>query len=169
MALLSKLYEFVNNPRTALLVMLFFFLGYYLSIGLTIGFGNNFLSFGPTKDENGNYTKFMGINISDWKLVIIVYVIIFISTILQTYYYNVIGQNVHAFVWNTAVEVVPFSKFWTYLVLMVDPFINILLTILRFYATATFQIQYVIPQFIASYLTDLPFTLKWLAGKKFIS
>jgi hypothetical protein len=167
MSIFSKLYDFFNNPRTALLIMLVFFLAYYLSIGLTVGFSNNFLSFGPVKDKEGNHTKFMGIDINSWKLVGIVYVIIFISTVLQSYYQNVVGQNIHAYVYNTAVKKVPYSKFWTYLVLLIDPFINILLSIIRFYATATFQIQYVIPQFIGSYITDLPFTLKWLAGKKF--
>ena len=157
MSIFSKIYKFFNNPKTTLLIMLAFFLGYYLSVGLTIGFGNNFLSFGPTKDVNGNYTQFMGIQLKTWKLVAIVYVIIFISTVLDTYYENVVGQNIHAYVWNAAVKVVPFPKFWTYLVLMTDPFIKILLSIIRFYATATFQIQYVLPQFIASYITDLPF------------
>ena len=165
----SKIYNFFNNPRTALLIMLIFFLAYYLSIGLTVGFGNNFLKFGPTKDENDKYMNFMGIKLDSWKLVGIVYVIIFISTILQSYYQNVVGQNIHGYVWNTASQKVPYSKFWTYLVLLIDPFINVLLSIIRFYATATFQIQYVIPQFLGSYITDLPFTLKWLSGKKFIS
>ncbi len=149
--------------------MFCFFLGYYLSIGFTIGFGNNFLKFGPVKDSNGEYTNFMGIQLNSWKLVGIVYVIIFFTTILHSYYLNVVEQNIHAYVLNKAIEVVPYSKFWTYFVLLVDPFINILLTIINFYATATFQIQYVIPQFIGSYFTDLPFTLKWLSGKKFIS
>ena len=93
---------------------------------------------------------------------------IFICTILQVYYNNVVQTNIHAFVWNAAIEIVPFPKFWTYLVLLVDPLIQIILYIIRFYATATFQIQYIIPQFVASYFTDLPFVLKWLNGKKFI-
>lgn len=169
MSALSKIYNFFNNPRTALLIILLFFLGYYLSIGLTVGFGNNFLKFGPNKDDTGKYTHFMGIQIDSWKMVIVVYIIIFISTILQSYYINVVNQNIHAYVWNTAIEKVPYSKFWTYLVLLVNPFVNMLLTIIKFYATATFQIQYVIPQFIGGYITDVPFTLKWLSDKTFKS
>jgi hypothetical protein len=118
MSIILKIYKFFNNPRTALLIMLCFFLVYYLSIGLTIGFGNNFLKFGPTKDKDGEYLQFMGIKMNTWKLVIIVYVIIFISTILQSYYKNVVSQNIHSYVWNTAVQIVPYSKFWTYLVLL---------------------------------------------------
>ena len=137
--------------------------------GLTTGFGNNFLSFGPTKDEqSGELTMFMGIKLNSWTSVNVVYLIIFISTILQSYYGNVVGSNLNAYVFNPAVELVPYSKFWTYLVYMIDPLISIILYILQFYATATFQIQYIIPQFLGNYITDLPFTLKWLNGKKFI-
>lgn len=165
---LSDIFDFFNNPKTALLIMLFFFLTYFLSQGLTIGFGNNFTAFGPTVDENGNPTLFMGIKLDSWLMVGIVYVIIFITTILQTYYFNVIGLNVSAYVMNKAIETIPYSKFWTYLVLLTNPIINIILYIIKFYAAATFQIQYIIPQFIASYITEIPFTLKWLHGKKFI-
>ena len=166
---LTKIFDFFNSPKTALLIILIFLFSYFLAQGLTTGFGNNFLTFGPTKDEDtGKSTMFMGINLDTWNNVSLVYVIIFVSTVLQTYYNSVVGTNLHAFVWNAAIEVVPFQKFWTYAVLLIDPIIQIILYIIRFYATATFQIQYIIPQFIGSYITDLPFTLKWLNGKKFI-
>ena len=165
----TKMFDFFNNPKTALLIMLIFLIAYFLTEGLTTGFGNNFLSFGPTKDEQtGEPTMFMGIKLNSWSSVNVVYLIIFISTILQSYYGNVVGSNLHAYVFNPAVDTVPYSKFWTYLVLLIDPLITIILYIIQFYATATFQIQYIIPQFIGSYITDLPFTLKWLNGKKFI-
>ena len=165
----TKIFDFFNNPKTALLIMLIFLIAYFLTEGLTTGFGNNFLSFGPTKDEqSGEPTMFMGIKLNSWSSVNVVYLIIFISTILQSYYGNVVGSNLHAYVFNPAVELVHYSKFWTYLVLLIDPIIQIILYIIQFYATATFQIQYIIPQFLGSYITDLPFTLKWLNGKKFI-
>jgi hypothetical protein len=165
---ITKFFDFFNNPKTALLIILIFLIAFFLTEGLTTGFGNNFLSFGPTKDENGEYTMFMGIKLNEWSSVNVVYLIIFISTILQSYYDNVVHTNLHAFVWNASIKIVPFPKFWTYLVLLIDPIIQVILYIIKFYATATFQIQYIIPQFIGSYITDLPFTLKWLNGKKFI-
>jgi len=164
----TKVFDFFNNPRTALIIIVLFFLCFFLSQGLTTGFGNNFLSFGPTNDENGNPTQFMGIKLNSWNLVGIVYVLIFFTTVLSTYYHNVVGINIHAFVFNAAITNVPFSKFWTYLILLVEPLINIILYVILFYATATFQIQYIIPQFVASYITDLPFVLSWLKGKKFV-
>jgi len=163
------MFEFFNNPKIALLIMLIFLFAFFLSQGLTTGFGNNFLTFGPTKDEQtGEPTTFMGIQLDTWNNVGLVYVIIFISTVLQSYYGNAVGGNLHAYVLNPAIDTVPYSKFWTYLVFMTDPLISIILYIIQFYATATFQIQYIIPQFIGNYITDLPFALKWLNSKKFI-
>ena len=111
---------------------------------------------------------FMGLKLDSWTTVTAVYTIIFIATILQGYYSNVVEINLHSYVWSTGNEIVPFNKIWSYLVLLLNPFVNILLYIIRFYATATFQLQYIIPQFVASYIVDLPFTLKWLGSKKFI-
>lgn len=164
----QKVLDFFNNPRTALIVILIFFLAFFLSEGLTVGFGNNFLSFGPTVDSDGEPTKFMGIELDSWNKVGLVYVIVFIACILNSYYGWVVGSNIHAYVWNPAVTEVPFNKFWTYLILIINPLIQIILYVITFFATATFQIQYIIPQFIANYLMDLPFTLMWLKGKKFI-
>ena len=166
---LTKMFDFFNNPKIALLIMLIFLIAFFLTQGLTTGFGNNFLSFGPTKDEQtGEPTMFMGIKLNSWTSVCVVYLIIFISTILQSYYGNAVGGNIHAYVYNPAVELVPYSKFWTYLVLLINPLITIILYIIQFYATATFQIQYIIPQFLASYIADLPFVLKWLKRKTFV-
>ena len=166
----KKIFDFLNNPRTALLIMVIFLLAYFLSEGFTSGFGNNFLSFGPTTDNTGAPTMFMGIKLNTWSNVITVYFLIFITTILRSYYYNVIGTNVHTHIYNPIPDfVIPYAKFWTYLVLMIDPFIGIVLYVINFYAIATLQIQYIIPSFIASYIVDLPFTLKWLSGRKFIS
>ena len=165
---ITKIFDFFNNPKTALLIMLIFLIAYFLTEGLTTGFGNNFLSFGPTKDEVGEPTMFMGIKLNSWSSVSVVYIIIFISTILQVYYSNVVALNIHSYVFNPATFDVPFPKFWTYLILLCDPLIEIILYIITFYATATFQIQYIIPQFVGSYITGLPFTLKWLSSKKFI-
>ena len=166
----NKMEQFFNNPKTALLIILIFLIAYFLSEGLTTGFGNNFLAFGPTIDENtGKPVAFMGINLNSWNDVGIVYVIILISTILQSYYSNVVYKTIYPYVYNPAVDIVPFPKFWTYLVLIIDPIIYITLRIILFYATATFQIQYILPQFLGSYIIDLPFTLQWLSGKKFTS
>jgi len=168
MGIFNKIYNFLSKTYVALIIMLLFLVGYLILTGFMGGYGDNFLSFGPNKDKNGNYTKFIGLELNTWKKIIIVYFIIFISNILQKYYKNVVDDNIQSFVKNKAINVVPHSKFLTYVIVAIDPFIDIILHIINFFASATFQLQFIIPQFISSYITDLPFVLKTLSKKEFI-
>ena len=69
---------------------------------------------------------------------------------------------------NFAIIDMKSNKLLTYVITMVDPFIKTLLYIIEFYATATFQFQFILPQFIGSYIATLPFTLNLLEQKTFI-
>ena len=162
-------FEFLNNPKIAIIIIFVFILAMFLGQGLTTGFEKNFTKFGPTKDDDGEPARFMGVKLDSWTMVSVAYVLIFMSTIIRTYYGNVMGENLHSYIWNRAITEVPFSKFWTYLIFLLDPFIQIILSIIDFYALATFQIQYLIPRFIASYITDTPFVIKILKTKTFTS
>ena len=62
----------------------------------------------------------------------------------------------------------PYNKLLTYVITLIDPFIKTLLYIIEFYATATFQLQFILPQFLGAYITNLPFTLHLLKQKTFI-
>jgi hypothetical protein len=163
----EKLLSFLSQPSTALLTILFFLVGFFLAEGLYFGFGNNFLSFGPTNDTTGEPTKFMGISLKSWTDVSIAYVIIFISTLLQSYYGWIVGNDISSYIFNPAVKQIPYDKFWTYLILTINPVIKTMLFVINFFATATLQMQFIIPQFLANYLANLPFTLSWLNKKKF--
>jgi hypothetical protein len=165
---ISKFLNLINNPKFALIIILLFIIIFFLSEGFTGGFDPAFYTFGPTKDVNGNYISFMGIEVKEWKHVIIIYLITFISVLLSIYYNNVLNIKIEAYVFNHAVKHIPFNKIWTYLMLLTDPLIQIILFIIRFYATATLQIQYIIPQIIATYIGEVPFILNWLVGKTFI-
>ena len=165
---LSSVADFFNNPRTAIIILILFFIAFFLSEGLTTGFKDNFITFGPAKDTHGQPTKFMGISVDSWTKVIIIYIITFMSSLLSTYYnLNAFG-NIRAYVWNPSVTHVPYSKFWTYTLLILNPVIQTILTVIQFFATATFQVQYIIPQLLASMLINTPYTLKWLSGKTFL-
>lgn len=148
-----------------MIIILVFFLGFFLVQGLTKGFDKNFTKFGPTKDENGEPVKFMGAKLDSWTMVGIAYILIFLSTIIRSYYGNVMGENLHSYIWNRAITNVPFSKFWTYLIFLIDPLIQLILTVIDFYSLSTFQIQYLLPRFIGAYIVDLPWTLKILGTK----
>lgn len=169
---MTKLLDYIGDlllhPRSALFIMLFFLIGYLIYANYAGAFKGKFLRFGPdTESPEGQETKFMSIKLNNWKNVISVYVVIFITTVLNSYYTNMMGGHVHSYVYNRAIDLVPYSKFWVYLIYLVDPFINVILTILNFYAIATFELQYIIPKFIGEYITDIPFVFSRLKGKIF--
>jgi hypothetical protein len=161
--------NFFNNPKTLLIIIFLFAVAFFLSDGFIFGFGNNFLAFGPTTESNGQTTHFMGIPLDTWKKVGLVYVIIFLSCIMQSYYNIIASKNIRSYIFSPSIINVPYNKFWTYSVMLLNPIIRIVLYVITFFATATFQVQYILPQLLAETLMNLPFTLMWLNKKKFIN
>ena len=166
--ILGKLYDFATNPKTALVVVLLFFLGFFLGQGLSDGFEKNFYTFGPTTEKDGEPTVFMGIKLSSWGKVWSAYILIFVASFVNWYYMSVVNDNIHAYVWNPAVTEMDYSKAWTYIILILDPLIQTILYVILFFATSTLQLQYIIPQFLGNYIAVIPFTFKWLGMKKFL-
>ena len=165
---IEKISDYFFKPQTALLLVGLFLISYILYNVFSGGFSKQFLKFGPTKEENGKWTTYMGLELDSWRHVVVVYFLIFIATVLQFYYSNVVDHNIDTYVFNPAVKEIPYSKFWTYFILLADPTIRTMLYVIQFFATATFQLQYILPQFLAGYLIDIPFVLKWLSKKSFI-
>jgi hypothetical protein len=166
---LNKIMAFLNNPFIILIIIFSFTLAFFLSQSLTSGFGHNFLSFGPTNDINGNASLFIGIKLDSWKTVITAYLIIFITAVIDIYFNTSIitlSNNIDYI--SLLNNVIPISKMWTYILFIIRPLFLCLLYIIKFYATATLQIQYILPQLLGSYLINIPNVFNWLSGKKFI-
>jgi hypothetical protein len=166
---LSDFIHFFNNPRVIIICVFVILFVLFLSEGLLEGFSNNFFSFGPSTDNDGKPVTFMGIKLNSWKNVVITYLILLITTIMEIYY-NISTDKLHKIIDYSTIlnNIIPLPKLWTYVYFIFQPFITILIYIIRFYATATLQIQYIIPQLIGSYIVNIPFMLHWLKGKEFI-
>ena len=65
-------------------------------------------------------------------------------------------------------KLIPLPKLWTYLYYIFEPLFTILIYMIKFYATATLQIQYILPQLLGSYMVTIPFIIHWLRGKEFV-
>jgi hypothetical protein len=76
-------------------------------------------------------------------------------------------NNLHSYIWNRAIPIVPFSKRWTYIVVFAEPFFMQILQIISFFTTLTLQIQFILPQFIGSMIIEVPFTIQRLQEKTF--
>jgi hypothetical protein len=156
----------LSNPKTILFLSTCFFTGYISFIYFEGGFSQQFLHFGPGTDES-NTTQFLGIVLDTWPKVYLMYLAGFISSAMSTYYNYAMINNLHSYIWNRAVPKVPFSKRWTYVVILAEPFFYQVLGIISFFTSLTMQLQFIIPQFIGGTLIEIPFAIQRLTEKEF--
>jgi hypothetical protein len=166
--LITQIINFINNPIILLSIIILFCIGYFIYTSLAGDIKTNFFLFGPLKDENNKYLSFISFILDSWTKVIMVYILILFSSLFHNYYITIMNQNFFSFLTDKNIIQMPHSKIITYTITLIDPFIKTLLYIIEFYATLTFQFQFILPQFIGSYLSTLPFTLNLLKQKTFI-
>ena len=163
---LNRIANTLSSPTPILLISSIYLTGYMGFIGAEGGFSSQFLHFGPGTDST-NTTRFIGITLDSWQKVILMYFISFLSSVMNTYYLYAMTNNLHSYIWNRAVPKVPFSKKWTYIVVLAEPFIMQVLDITQFFTNLTMQLQFIIPQFIGSIIIEIPFTIQRLREKEF--
>jgi len=158
--------DFLSSPKTILGFSSVYLTGYMLFISIEGGFTSQFIHFGPGTTRE-NTTSFLGIVLDTWQKVILMYFVSFLSSLMNTYYLYAMTNNLHSYIWNRAVPKVPFSKKWTYVVILAEPFIMQVLTITQFFTNLTMQLQFIIPQFIGSLIIEIPFTIQRLQEKEY--
>jgi uncharacterized membrane protein len=159
---LSKLVSFFSSPRVALIIFVLFLVGYIAFIDLEGGFSKTFLHFGPSPDAN-----FLGIKVDSWTKVSILYLIGFLSSLITTYYSTVMESRVHFYVTNPEVDNIPLNKTLTYSIVLLEPLFIEILQIIQFFTDLTMQLQFILPQFIGSFIGEIPFVVGKLGSKTF--
>jgi hypothetical protein len=158
--------EFFMSPKVALILFTIFLVAYIIFIDEEGGFTQSFMHFGPGTDAK-NTTSFIGIKLDNWSKVGTLYAVSFLAALMTTYYQTVMSNNIHSYIWNRALKSVPYSRTWTYIVLIMEPFFYQILSVIQFFTSLTMQLQFIIPQFVGSLIADLPFTLHRLGEKRF--
>lgn len=164
----SSIVEFFMSPKVVLVLFTFFLVGYIVFLDVEGGFSESFLHFGPGTNAS-NTATFLGVKMDSWTKVGTMYAIGFFTALMTTYYQWVMGYNIHSYIYNRAISKVPYSRFWSYLSVMLEPFFNQILMVIQFFTTLTLQLQFILPQFVGSLVADMPFTLKRLGEKKYDS
>jgi hypothetical protein len=163
---ISCIADWLSSPKTILAISAIFMTGYVAFIAHEGGFSSSFLHFGPgTTSENT--TQFLGIILDSWPKVRLMYFVSFLSSIMSTYYGYAMTNNLHSYIWNRAVPKVPFSRRWTYIVVLAEPFLFQVLSITSFSTTLTMQLQFIVPQFIGSMIIEIPFSIQRLREKEY--
>ena len=165
---IDHLADWLNSPKTIIFISTVFVAGYMAFIQVEGGFSSQFLHFGPGTNED-NTTSFIGIVLDTWSKTILMYFVSFLSSLMNTYYLYAMTNNLHSYIWNRAISHVPFSKKWTYIVILSEPLLIQILQITSFFTTLTLQLQFILPQFIGSAIIEIPFTIAMLRLKTFES
>jgi hypothetical protein len=165
---IDHLADWLNSPKTIMFISTVFLAGYMAFIQVEGGFSSQFLHFGPGTNED-NTTSFIGIVLDTWSKTILMYFVSFLSSLMNTYYLYAMTNNLHSYIWNRAMPHVPFSKKWTYIVILSEPLLMQILQITSFFTTLTLQLQFILPQFIGSAIVEIPFTIAMLRLKTFES
>ena len=165
---IDHLADWLNSPKTIMFISTVFLAGYMAFIQVEGGFSSQFLHFGPGTNED-NTTSFIGITLDTWSKVILMYFVSFLSSLMNTYYLYAMTNNLHSYIWNRAMPHVPFSKKWTYIVILSEPLLMQILQVTSFFTTLTLQLQFILPQFIGSAIVEIPFTIAMLRLKTFES
>jgi hypothetical protein len=160
--------DWLNSPKTIIFISTVFLAGYMAFIQVEGGFSSQFLHFGPGTNAD-NTTSFIGIVLDTWSKTILMYFVSFLSSLMNTYYLYAMTNNLHSYIWNRAISHVPFSKKWTYVVILSEPLLMQILQITSFFTTLTLQLQFILPQFVGSAIVEIPFTIAMLRLKIFES
>ena len=162
----GRLVVCLSNPKTIFAISLVFFTTYIVFIYEAGGFSQQFLHFGPGTNSD-NTATFLGIVLDTWPKVIMMYVAGFLSSLMSTYYSMAMNNNLHSYIWNRAIKKVPFSRRWTYIIVLAEPFFFQVLNIISFFTSLTLQLQFILPQFIGSFIADTPYSIQRMSEKAF--
>ncbi len=152
---------FLMEPKVVLVLFTFFLVGYLIFLDEAGAFSTTFLQFGPGEGT------LLGIKLDSWPKVITLYAVGFFTSVMTSYYQWIMANNIHSYVYNRAVSEVPYSRFWIYLINILEPFFYQILAVVQFFTTLTMQFQFILPQFLGSLVADMPFTLQRLGEKKY--
>ena len=120
-------------------------------------FTEKFLRFGPTKGS-----KFLHISLDTWNKVYLVYGISFFVALLS-YFYNriILGDFLNSRFINPAhKEKLDVTKNMMKFIIVIHPIAQWLLRIIQFFVTMTMQLQFILPQLIASMVVIYPYYIK---------
>jgi hypothetical protein len=144
---MMNMINILENPINILSLIFIFFIWFFYQEEKTEKFKKDFLHFGPIKDNNGDYKVFMGIKLATWYNIAQVYIIIFISSLLLELYNNIYNKHLHKKKIKFKNTIFKFKY--------INPIIQQIFIIIKFFATASFQLQFILPMFLGNYLGSI--------------
>lgn len=161
-----NLVQLLINPTNALVVFCVILCIALIMLDDEGAFSKKFTHFGPGTD-----VTFLHIKLDTWSKVYIVYAISFVVAFLQTYYHEFIQEEFidSRFINPAVTEKLPATATATKVILASNPIITWILDIITVFITMTMQLQFVLPQLIATMCVLYPYYVEKFNENKFLS
>lgn len=158
--------DFFFKPSTALMVLTVFILVYLLLLDDKGAFTKKFLHFGPGTDKDDT-ANFIGMSIDTWQKTIMLYIVAFMTSLIKTYYEATVDDTVYQYIYNKALTEIPLERYPTLIVVMLDPLLQGIMTIVELFTVVTGQLQFILPQLVGQYIGRIPVVLRAMGEKVF--
>jgi hypothetical protein len=158
--------DFFFKPTTALMVLTIFILVYLLLLDDKGAFTKKFLHFGPGTDKEDT-ANFIGISMDTWQKTITLYIVAFMTSLVKTYYEATVDDTLYQYIYNKALKEVPLERLPTLMVVLLDPLLQGIMTIVELFTVVTGQLQFILPQLAGQYIGRVPVVLRAMGEKKF--
>lgn len=149
----KKIVDFIFNPYTCFVLFTLFLIGYIIFLDEEGAFKKKFLQWGPNDDA-----IFLGMKMDTWPKVIGLYVTSFLSALFISYYNTVSFDFIHSKLWNPAyTEPIGMSKMFATFIVTLEPIMFFTITTLNFFVNTTFQLQFILFQFLGRGIIDIAY------------
>lgn len=155
-----------SSPKFAVVVLLIWlsFLVFLACRYKLFANEKKFFRFGPAP-EGEEPIKLFGIKIDTMKKVIIIMVYSFFSTIVSDYGKNIINPWITNEIQNNLVTSLSVSKFWVFVISNGYHIFGWMNYIIQLFMIFTMELQFMIPEMIASFLVNNITTWNYIASK----
>ena len=160
-----KLEKYLTSPEIALTAFSLWILIFIYILGMMGAFSKNFLHFGPSTDEETS-TVFLGTKIDSWEKVIKLYVLGFLTAIMGTYYHSVFKSWSLNQVRDLSVKHININKTLANIMIILDPLVTNISSILGLFLTLTLQLQFLVPQMLGRFIASVLVSRAYLKNKK---
>ena len=157
---MGNLVKWLTNPLVIITIVILFFIAFMVYLETSKELSSLFWKFGPTLDADGKYYKYMTFTLDNWAKVASVYIIIFLTAVVNTLYSKFYKSRFIGQIGSPSYS--SMSRTVKVIVIAINPMMEMLSYIVNFFAVAAFQFQYLLPMFAGAFLAELPYLSQFL-------
>jgi hypothetical protein len=159
-----QLQKILTSPTAALTTFTGWIFIFIMLLGFMGAFSDKFLHFGPSTDPD-TQANFLGKAVDSWEMVILLYILGFLSAVFSTYYHSVFGAWLTNAVRDPKQKNLGMNQTLAYILITLDPIVASTNRILELFVTLTLQLQFLIPQLLGEIISTIFISRSFLSEK----